>query len=91
MCFAAVDYEKVGMPQKADAALDAPKRILGVDSCIDCYRSRGDVLDLRNSSLPWRLTVLELRTQSRSAVGSASSAPAIRRRAYAASQPVQLP
>jgi tetratricopeptide (TPR) repeat protein len=47
MCFAAVDYEKAGMPQKADAALDAPKRILGVDSYVDCYRSRGDVLDLR--------------------------------------------
>ena len=36
MCFAAVNYEKAGVPQKVDAALDAPKRILGVDSYIDC-------------------------------------------------------
>ena len=46
-CFAAVDYQKSGMTQKADAALDAPKRIMGVDTYVDCYRSRGDVLDLR--------------------------------------------
>jgi tetratricopeptide (TPR) repeat protein len=46
-CVAAVDYQKAGMTQKADAALDAPKRIWGVDTYVDCYRSRGDVLELR--------------------------------------------
>jgi tetratricopeptide (TPR) repeat protein len=47
MCRAAVDYERTGQHQKADAALDTPKKILGVDSYVDCYRSRADVLDLR--------------------------------------------
>jgi tetratricopeptide (TPR) repeat protein len=46
-CLAAVDYQRADMPAKADAALDAPKRIMGADTYVDCYRSRGDVLELR--------------------------------------------
>ncbi len=47
ICLSAVDHEKAGQHEKADAALDTPKKILGVDSYVDCYRSRADVLDLR--------------------------------------------
>jgi tetratricopeptide (TPR) repeat protein len=43
ICFAAVAYEKAGQPAKADAALDA----VGKLNLVDCFRFRGDVLDLR--------------------------------------------
>jgi tetratricopeptide (TPR) repeat protein len=43
MCFAALTYEKTGQPAKADAALNA----VGTLMFVDCYRFRGDLLDLR--------------------------------------------
>jgi tetratricopeptide (TPR) repeat protein len=43
ICFAALTYEKTGQPAKADAALDA----VGTFTFVDCYRFRGDVLDVR--------------------------------------------
>jgi tetratricopeptide (TPR) repeat protein len=43
ICFAAVTYEKTGQPAKADAAL----KPFGNGTLVDCYRFRGDVLDLR--------------------------------------------
>jgi tetratricopeptide (TPR) repeat protein len=43
ICFAAVTYEKTGEPAKADAALNA----VGKLTFVDCYRFRGDVLELR--------------------------------------------
>ena len=43
ICFAAVSYEKTGQPGKADAALNA----VGNLTFVDCYRFRGDVLELR--------------------------------------------
>jgi tetratricopeptide (TPR) repeat protein len=43
ICFAAVTYEKTGQPAKADAAL----KPYGGASYVDCYRFKGDVLDLR--------------------------------------------
>jgi tetratricopeptide (TPR) repeat protein len=43
MCYAAVSYEKTGQSAKADAALAA----VGKLSYVDCYRFKGDVLDLR--------------------------------------------
>jgi tetratricopeptide (TPR) repeat protein len=43
ICFAAVTYQKTGQPEKADAALNA----VGTLTFVDCYRFRGDVLDLR--------------------------------------------
>jgi len=43
ICYAAVTYEKTGQPAKADAALNA----VGKLTLVDCYRFRGDVLDLR--------------------------------------------
>jgi tetratricopeptide (TPR) repeat protein len=42
-CYSAVTYQKTGQPQKADAALN----IVGSLTFVDCYRFRGDVLDLR--------------------------------------------
>ena len=47
ICYAAVTYEKTGQPAKAQAALDAPQKAVGVGTFVDCYRFRGDVLDLR--------------------------------------------
>jgi tetratricopeptide (TPR) repeat protein len=47
ICYAAVTYEKTGQPAKAQAALDAPQKAIGVGTFVDCYRFRGDVLDLR--------------------------------------------
>jgi len=47
ICWAAVAYEKTGQHSKADAALDAPSRVLGISTYLDCYRFRGDILDLR--------------------------------------------
>jgi hypothetical protein len=43
ICFAAVTYEKTGQPAKADAAL----KPFGNGTLVDCYRFKGDVLDLR--------------------------------------------
>jgi tetratricopeptide (TPR) repeat protein len=43
ICFAAVTYQKTGQPGKADEALNA----VGKLTFVDCYRFRGDVLDLR--------------------------------------------
>ena len=43
MCYAAVTYQKTGQAAKADAALAA----VGQLTYVDCYRFRGDVLDLR--------------------------------------------
>jgi len=43
ICYAAVTYEKTGQAAKADAALNA----VGNLTLVDCYRFRGDVLDLR--------------------------------------------
>jgi len=43
LCGAAVTYKKAGQHSKADAALNA----VGDLQFIDCYRGRGDVLDLR--------------------------------------------
>lgn len=43
ICFAAPTYEKTGQPAKADAAL----KPFGNGTFVDCYRFKGDVLDLR--------------------------------------------
>jgi tetratricopeptide (TPR) repeat protein len=43
ICYSAVSYQKTGQPAKADAALNA----VGKLTFVDCYRFRGDVLDLR--------------------------------------------
>ena len=42
ICLAALSYEKIGQPAKADAALDAVNLPF-----VDCYRFRGDLKDLR--------------------------------------------
>jgi tetratricopeptide (TPR) repeat protein len=43
ICYAAVTYEKTGQSSKADAALTP----YGGHTFVDCYRFKGDVLDLR--------------------------------------------
>jgi tetratricopeptide (TPR) repeat protein len=43
ICYAAVTYDKTGQPAKADAALNA----VGKFTFVDCYRFRGDLLELR--------------------------------------------
>jgi tetratricopeptide (TPR) repeat protein len=43
ICFAAPSYEKAGESARAEAALDA----VGTLTLVDCYRFRGDILDLR--------------------------------------------
>ena len=43
ICFAALTYERTGQSAKADAALNA----VGKLTFVDCYRFRGDLLDLR--------------------------------------------
>jgi tetratricopeptide (TPR) repeat protein len=47
ICYAAVTYEKTGQPAKADAVLNA----VGKLTLVDCYRFKGDVLDLRGDWL----------------------------------------
>jgi tetratricopeptide (TPR) repeat protein len=47
MCWAAPTYERTGQPAKADIALAAPMKAVGISTFVDCYRFRGDVLDLR--------------------------------------------
>ena len=44
ICYAAVPYEKADQRVKADAALNA----VGKLTLVDCYRFRGDVLELRS-------------------------------------------
>jgi len=43
ICWSARTHEKTGQARKADAALSA----VGTIAFVDCYRTRGDVLDLR--------------------------------------------
>ena len=43
ICYAALTYEKSGQPAKADAALNA----VGKLTFVDCYRFKGDLLNLR--------------------------------------------
>ena len=43
ICYAAVTYEKTGQPAKADTAL----KPFGNLTFVDCYRFRGEVLELR--------------------------------------------
>ena len=47
MCYAAPAYEKTGQHAKADATLDAPLNATGYSTFVDCYRFKGDVLELR--------------------------------------------
>jgi tetratricopeptide (TPR) repeat protein len=47
ICHAAPVYAKLGDTAKADAALDAPIKVFGIGTYVDCYRFRGDVLELR--------------------------------------------
>jgi hypothetical protein len=59
ICYAAVSYEKTGQPGKADAALNA----VGKLTFVDCYRLRGDVLDLRGDwagAQQWYAKAVEL-------------------------------
>jgi tetratricopeptide (TPR) repeat protein len=43
ICFAAPSYERTGQSAKAEAALNA----VGTLTLVDCYRFRGDILELR--------------------------------------------
>jgi tetratricopeptide (TPR) repeat protein len=59
ICFAAVTYEKTGQPAKADAAL----KPYGGATFVDCYRFKGDVLDLRGDwagAQEWYAKAVEL-------------------------------
>jgi tetratricopeptide (TPR) repeat protein len=47
ICWAAPTFQRTGHPAKADAALDAPIKAIGIGHFVDCYRFRADVLDLR--------------------------------------------
>jgi tetratricopeptide (TPR) repeat protein len=47
LCWAAPTYEKTAQAVKADAALATPLKVSGTSTYVDCYRFRGDVLDLR--------------------------------------------
>jgi tetratricopeptide (TPR) repeat protein len=47
MCWAAPTYERTAQRAKADAALAAPMKAVGISTYLDCYRFNGDVLDLR--------------------------------------------
>jgi tetratricopeptide (TPR) repeat protein len=47
MCWAAPTYEKTAQGAKADAALAAPLKAVGISTYLDCYRFKGHVLDLR--------------------------------------------
>jgi tetratricopeptide (TPR) repeat protein len=52
ICYAAVTYERTGQPAKADAAL----KPFGGFTFVDCYRFKGDILDLRgdwSDALEW--------------------------------------
>jgi tetratricopeptide (TPR) repeat protein len=59
ICYAAVTYQKTGQPGKADAALNA----VGKLTLVNCYRFRGDVLDLRGDwtgAQQWYAKAVEL-------------------------------
>ena len=47
MCWAAPTYERTAERAKADAALAAPMKGVGSSTYLDCYRFKGDVVDLR--------------------------------------------
>jgi tetratricopeptide (TPR) repeat protein len=47
MCWAAPTYERTAQRAKADAALAAPMKAVGISTYLDCYRFKGDVLDSR--------------------------------------------
>jgi tetratricopeptide (TPR) repeat protein len=47
MCWAASTYQKTAQPTKADAALEGPMKAIGIGTYVDCYRFKGDVLELR--------------------------------------------
>jgi tetratricopeptide (TPR) repeat protein len=47
MCWAAPTWQRTGQAAKADAALAAPMKAVGISTFVDCYRFKGDVLDLR--------------------------------------------
>jgi tetratricopeptide (TPR) repeat protein len=47
ICWAAPTWQRTGQPAKADAALAAPMKAVGISTFVDCYRFKGDVLDLR--------------------------------------------
>ena len=44
MCWAAPTWQRTGQSAKADAALAAPMKAIGIPTFVDCYRFRGDVL-----------------------------------------------
>ena len=59
ICFAAPSYEKTGQSAKAEAALNA----VGALTLVDCYRFRGDILDLRGdwpSAQAWYAKAVKL-------------------------------
>jgi len=47
MCGSAPTYERTAQPAKADAALAAPLKTVGISTYVDCYRFKADVLELR--------------------------------------------
>jgi tetratricopeptide (TPR) repeat protein len=47
MCWAAPTYERTAQSAKADAALAAPLNTVGISTYADCYRFKGEVLELR--------------------------------------------
>jgi tetratricopeptide (TPR) repeat protein len=59
ICFAAPSYEKTGQSAKAEAALNA----VGTLTLVDCYRFRGDILELRGdwpSAQAWYAKAVKL-------------------------------
>jgi len=63
ICYAAPTYEKNGQPAKADAALAAPMKTVGIGTFVDCYRFQGDVLELRgdwNGAKGWYAKAVKL-------------------------------
>ncbi len=63
ICWAAPTYQRTGQSVKADAALAAPMKAVGITTYVDCYRFRGDVLDLRgdwNGAQMWYAKAVKL-------------------------------
>lgn len=59
ICSAALTYQRAGQPAKADAALGA----VGTLTFVDCFRFRGDVLELRGDwtgAQEWYATAVKL-------------------------------